>query len=1271
MLVATTTNELFCFGEGDLLQNGSAAKPLWYTSIASNGFPPRTRPGSNMAPPIGISATPVVDTSNRRMFVVAMWQSGSGSGIGNYSIFNISLDTGNITTSQQLVDGGANSRISFNADTVDQRTAINYAGGWLWFGFAAYLAYDAGDYSGWVVAVNPDKLTQQLYQPMISLDSWNGNHNLGSKLTGAGVWGVGGVAAANDGTVFALTGNAGNPPDPYWNYLKANPVSSTQPAGPGNLGDFFQAAVHLGVEISGSGPQLAVNDWFQDSNITRVENMPSSDLDFGGSSPVVLPAINGRQLLAFIPKDGNIFILDSQALGNYSQALTLVKFADILTTHGNDSKAALAFVQTPDGRNILIVGASSSSVSGGVAAFQIDAVVNPPTLTKLWTSPHFLNDSFGSPTVITNPVVDPSNPPDPVGLAWVIDGSQGIPGSFVGSCTMRAYDVLTGNVVYDSDTTHEVTEQIPAFTAITSGGNSVFCPTMTGFMGFTQFVTVPKSLTFIMDRTTFGKDEVDALEPPGTTTANFGSAYWIAVRGFLPSELGLTQSNLNSPPSASLPSVATQLDLTLPGPVSSAISQMLNAATFDGPVIPENSSLPDEPQGYLFPFTVSFTGDKGFQEMISNSISFTLVTLQASMTIGALPVTNSTQIELVTGEDPFFLDVNPLNPKQPTWLSFDIRLFKLTGNTSKFGVLMSSNEADAPGFISDVIQNLNDSNGTVGSDSFEGLTQDENGSALEFHQMDNYGRKVFNFALARVRINGTTGSKTPTPVRVFFRLFQAQNTTSNFNTMTTYRFADEKINGADNKIPLLGVQNDAQGNPEYVTIPCFATARNNLTGPADMHFQQDSPNAQNITVTPGAEAYFGCWLDINQPQQTFLPSSPPTNNWDGPWTQLWAAKQLQSIRDAIVHAPHQCLIAEIRYDDAPVVPNATSATSDKLAQRNIAWIDGPSPVHSKMALVGVTSAGVDQSLRMTHPIQISSTAYDAQVPDELMILWGNVPAASQAQLYLPALNATYITAVANARYPAQRLFKVDEHTIGLDANGVSFVPIPTGSALAAGLLTIDLPASIRRGDQYTITVRQLTEATSTVNQPPPPPPVPESQPSRTKEAVVRAEIAWRRVVGAFQFVINISTEDAILLSEERLLATLRWTILQMSTQNRWQPVLQRYIDYIAGRVQGFGGNPGQILPSPVGAVPGLPFNPNPPGFGDDTEEFIGKVEAIVFNGVGDFKGFIIRTRSEAEHRIFSDEHKVLEVVERAKAKRDIVKVIVGKHHHNLYEIIVF
>ena len=871
VLIATTTNEVYCFGEGSLLENGAAATPLWQTPL---GVTPIMRGGSNIAPPLGVCGTPVVDAANRRMFVVAMWDDGTGT--GNYSIFNIALDTGNLTASQKLVDAGAAGRATFNPNVLDQRTAINLVSGWLWFGFADFQSDDRGRYYGWVVAITPDDLTQQLYQPMVALNSSN---KWG--IFAGGVWGPGGVAGAADGTVYALTGNAtqlaasdtagSNPQDNltsfgmnYWGDIPA--------AGPGNIGDFFNALVRLGVEVSGPTSQLAVLDWFQGSTFTQAEN--AADFDFGGSSPVVLPPINGRQLVAFVPKNGDIFVLDLQDLGQYTTPLTRVKFADALNSHGNDTKVAIAFIHTPDGRNVLIVGADSNGPLGGFAAFQVDVTATSPTLTKLWQSPSQLRDSFGSPLVIANPVIDPSNPPNPVGLTWIIDGDDA-GDNFLNNCALRAYDILSGAVAYDSTATNDISEEIPHFTPITSGGNSVFCTTSKGFMGFTQFPVVAKSLTFIVDRSTFGWNEVDALEPTPTSVANFGSAYWIAVRGVLPGDLGLNAGNLGSPPNMYVPTVTAALDSSLPGNVKTAIQNMLNAGKFTGPVVPENPALPDEPQGFLFPYTISFTGDQGFQQMSGAvpPITFTLVTLQASAPMATgTPLNASAQIELVTGADPFFIDVNPQDPTQPTWLSFDVRLFKVTEglpdsqnnppfqNNPLFGEPFPSDASLAPGFIKNVIAKLNAHNGAFGSDSFDGLTQDEDASALEFNPTNNQNKLVFNFALARVRLIGKTAGPTPYPVRVFFRLFNAQNTVSDFNTATTYRFA---TNGTPHgrKIPRLGVQNDANSNPEYVTIPCFASPRINLSGPVSMDDQTDDPNAYPITiVTPGVEVDFLFWL---------------------------------------------------------------------------------------------------------------------------------------------------------------------------------------------------------------------------------------------------------------------------------------------------------------------------------------------------------------------------------------------------------------------------
>jgi hypothetical protein len=64
----------------------------------------------------------------------------------------------------------------------------------------------------------------------------------------------------------------------------------------------------------------------------------------------------------------------------------------------------------------------------------------------------------------------------------------------------------------------------------------------------------------------------------------------------------------------------------------------------------------------------------------------------------------------------------------------------------------------------------------------------------------------------------------------------------------------------------------------------------------------------------------------------------------------------------------------------------------------------------------------------------------------------------------------------------------------------------------------------------------------------------------------------------------------------------RHHILQLSTQTRWYPTLQRYIDYLIGRVVSLGGNPGTILPSPVGAVPGWPGEGSGGNPGNDGEK---------------------------------------------------------------------
>lgn len=586
----------------------------------------------------------------------------------------------------------------------------------------------------------------------------------------------------------------------------------------------------------------------------------------------------------------------------------------------------------------------------------------------------------------------------------------------------------------------------------------------------------------------------------------------------------------------------------------------------------------------------------------------------------------------------------------PAWLSYDLRFFKVTPDQSHqmFSVPNPAGAAGAVSYIQSVLHNLNTPGAITNGDTFESsLAQSEDQSKLEFLPADDNGDPTFNFAVARVRVLSSIAT-TISPVRVFFRLFSAQSTVSNFEEATTYRWGTD--GSADHKIPLLGVQPDQNGNPEWVTVPCFASERVNWDSaagtntPADMKTQHDEPNAQSITTIPDTEVdtYFGCWLDLNQPDRTFLAAAPPTApaQWDGPWPGT------DSISSVITNAPHQCLIAEIRYDDTPVPPGASAAVTDKLAQRNIAWIDGPNP-------------GLDPSRVMPHPFEVRATPLTARKVDELLIDWGNVPAGSTASVYLPAVDAAEVIALADRMYPSHRLEATEPHAIQCEAGSGTLIPIPPGTGRYAGLIALNLPPRLRKGESFDVVVRQIHDRTVFV----PAPPVTASSRRGRAEAASeggrRTPLTWREVLGTFQLTVPVSTREVLLRPEERLLAWLRWKISVMPPTRRWYHVLVRYAELVAGRVGGFGGDPGRIGPSPVGNVPGGPSHGVPHHPARRERCYVGKVAALRYDRFGDFAGFALRTEEGHERAFRAQEPKVEEILSYAWAERILIEVTVA------------
>ena len=169
-------------------------------------------------------------------------------------------------------------------------------------------------------------------------------------------------------------------------------------------------------------------------------------------------------------------------------------------------------------------------------------------------------------------------------------------------------------------------------------------------------------------------------------------------------------------------------------------------------------------------------------------------------------------------------------------------------------------------------------------------------------------------------------------------------------------------------------------------------------------------------------------------------------------------------------------MVEIVDDEAPILDNATPASSDKIAQRNLAYtvVANPGLSDSRLAThtfeirPSPTILNVDK-----HPVKLERV-------DELMLDWGNLPDGSVASIYLPAVAAADVLALAAKMYPTHSLGAADPHTLRCPTGGVTYIPIPKGatpeSQNYAGLLSVQLPSGIKRGQAFNIVVRQVTSA---------------------------------------------------------------------------------------------------------------------------------------------------------------------------------------------------
>ena len=412
-----------------------------------------------------------------------------------------------------------------------------------------------------------------------------------------------------------------------------------------------------------------------------------------------------------------------------------------------------------------------------------------------------------------------------------------------------------------------------------------------------------------------------------------------------------------------------------------------------------------------------------------------------------------------------------------------------------------------------------------------------------------------------------------------------------------------------------------------------------------MTAQTDSSNKQTLVHNGSQEAfqYFGCWLDFNQTDAQF-PANVPFGN-DGPFSGRLPIMQL-------VRGIHQCLVAEVRFQPGatdPIPNGATPASSDRLAQRNLAIVESDNP--------GIAATHVVQHTLLMKPSKVIPQPRATGVLesdrrsryDELVIRWNDVPRDTVATVYSPDWSADEILKLAaSLRVGPPTLTRVDANTIACTVDAITYIPVPGQiNKPLPGLITLQLPLSVRAGQLFRVDVQQhsgLTFRRTTSTR--------DIEASRAARQDVN--LSARKVLGAFRMNVAVKVGQPLLHKAVRNLAALRYIQEAIPADDSWRLVFTRYISQLADKVRGLGVDPDQIKPSPDD--PGIPVGP-----AGKLDCHTGKVSEVIFDCFGDFEGFVLET-CETCHRFASSERAIGDLVLRACKERLLISVCVKSGH---------
>ena len=458
LFVATENNVIYGL-------DPATGRQLWSrtlaTAVAQSDLPNQC---SNIAPTVGITGTPVIDSStNIAYFFSKAYLSGASGAIG-YFAHAVSVATGaEVSGFPVQIQGSAanDSSQTFVAKQQLQRPGLLLMNGVVYAGFGSHC--DAQPAVGWIAGVSTSGQLKALWTT-----------EAGSNKTQlASVWAPGALASDGSGQILFATGNG---------------VSSTDTTGPGTSppAALPESAVRLTVQSDGS---LKATDYFSPFNIGVLD---SNDWDFGSSSPLLLPSSPFGttaipHLMMMGSKAGLLYLLNRDSLGGRGQGTVgtdggaggdavleeLGPFSP--NTLGQVGMWTKPSVWPGDGGYVYTVEASEGSSPAFLRAFKygLDAS-GKPTFASSGASSGTFGYSSGSPMVTSSGTTSGS------ALVWV----EYAPNAGSSGAELRAYDAVPVNGVLN-ERFHASVGQIANFASPGIAGGRVYVATRDGrVLGF-------------------------------------------------------------------------------------------------------------------------------------------------------------------------------------------------------------------------------------------------------------------------------------------------------------------------------------------------------------------------------------------------------------------------------------------------------------------------------------------------------------------------------------------------------------------------------------------------------------------------------------------------------------------------------------------------------------------------------------------------------------------------------------------------------------------